>query len=195
MSSPLSAPFSVFPSQTPSHNCQYPTCLRRFNHVSELDRHHAIHHSSMGHSPITGLNVQTPSFSSTPSTAISSPAWSYHPSKVTDGYPFPSVNNDTPCQRPTRPTLRARDIPSSASLESLPAITPYTRHEPVALPASSSTASSSSSRASSPTNSLKKFKWPSTNASNKPKRNTGTVMRCGRHGDEWLGLKGWRFWR
>ncbi|KAI4266095.1 MAG: hypothetical protein L6R38_008963 [Xanthoria sp. 2 TBL-2021] len=73
MSSPLSAPFSVFPSQPPTYNCHYKSCPRRFTHISELDRHHAVHHSSMGHSPITALNVRIPTFPSPPTSTAPTP--------------------------------------------------------------------------------------------------------------------------
>ena len=200
MSSPLSAPFSVFPSQQTTYTCNYKSCPGRFTHPSDLDRHNAVHHSSMGHSPITALNIRVllPTFPSPPSTSV----------PETDlPLPLPPTTHHTldPHHQhqqqeeanPTRPPI------SSSSLESL--ITyPHPHHSPPTVSSSSSYSSSTTSTTSSPTT-HKTFKWPSLSVSSpktksktpKPKmrRSTSTTMRCGRHGDEWLGVRGWRFWR
>ncbi|KAI4219852.1 MAG: hypothetical protein LQ349_008241 [Xanthoria aureola] len=159
----------------------------------------------MGHSPITALNIRVllPTFPSPPSTSVPETDLPLPLPPTT----HPNLEHHHQQQEqhpnPTHPPI------SSSSLESL--ITyPHPHHSPPTVSSSSSysssTTSSSSSTTSSPTT-HKTFKWPSlpipislSSPKNKtPKtkirRSTSTTMRCGRHGDEWLGVRGWRFWR
>ncbi|KAI4111068.1 MAG: hypothetical protein LQ339_000796 [Xanthoria mediterranea] len=200
MSSPLSTPFSVFPSQQTTYNCNYKSCPGRFTHLTDLDRHNAVHHSSMGHSPITALNIRVllPTFPSPPSTSVPETDLPLPLPPTTHHNLDPQHHQQQEEENPTRPP------PPSSSLESL--IT-YPHHSAPTVSSSSSYSSSSSSSSSSSTSSPtthKTFKWPSLSVSvsspkkqPKPKmrRSTSTTMRCGRHGDEWLGVRGWRFWR
>lgn len=192
MSSPLTAPFSVFPSYKSPHKP-----------ISPNQTH--IHHQHTAQQP-TALNIHIPTFPSPPTSTAPSPA--SHHSAATDGYPFPSIiDHNAASHKPTRPQLKAREIPTSDSLESLPVITacpaaPAQKpSDPPTVNQFASENSAASSATSSPTNSLKKFKWPiSPIVSGAPKRkqvkrNRSVTMRCGRHGDEWLGVRGWRFWR
>lgn len=205
MSSPLSAPFSVFPSK--SHTCLHPRCTYRGTRSLDLDRHIATHHhhhrSSMGqpHSPTTtALNVQ-PTTTTTTAAFPSPPLSDTHDTEATE-YPFPS----TQPMPSSHDTLSSSSSPSSSSSSSSsPQQSPSPRHYKFPFgyhaPAKSSTASTTSSAASSSLWSLRgKFRLGAGPAGGRKgvlatRRSADTVMRCGRHGDEWLGLTGWRFWR
>ncbi|KAL8659280.1 MAG: hypothetical protein Q9202_007198 [Teloschistes flavicans] len=236
MSSPLSAPFSLFPSRSSSphqtsYTCAYPPCSARFAHPSDLDFHQATHHSTMGHSPITALNLYPDLTFPTPPTSIpASPLQRPTPTATEDfahsSFPFPALRETvheplrttttttTSHARPPLPALETRGLSSSSSSMttssptlrhikswanfSLPFTHAHHHHHHHPSPSSSSSSSSSSSTSSPTTNAAKSRPlWTARRktSAKTQKRNTACVMRCGRHGDEWLGLRGWRLWR
>lgn len=210
MSSPLSRPFSVFPSTSTSHSntsskrnstisqlqsCPNPRCTYRSPLPSDLAIHNAIQHSSLGHSPITALNISpTPAFSD----------------ELEEGSGFPFVyslerpQRHIPGTTPSAASSSSTSLATSSSLRGTTAQPPpvFTPGVPVGhrAPVKSFTASTSTSASTASTgrNWRGRFMWRRRGGKKVQKhirRVDSTVMRCGRHGDEWLGCSGWRFWR
>ncbi|KAI4112292.1 MAG: hypothetical protein LQ345_006536 [Seirophora villosa] len=202
MGSPLSAPFSLFPTPSPPpsseapysktlHSCTYPPCRYRTPLPADLDRHLAIHHSSIGHSPISALN-----------TIALSPVTFSEEEDDNDARPTPMRNYSYPSP-PSPPCASA----AATTMQHTPDRSYHAQPDTVPTWSSSTSSSSSSSRSSSSVGGRGGgggggfffAKLRGGQSGNKQQqvqqRRRGTVMRCGRHGDEWLGLTGWRFWR
>ncbi|KAL8632428.1 hypothetical protein Q9189_001803 [Teloschistes chrysophthalmus] len=139
-----------------------------------------------------------------------------------DSFPFPAASaqvheplrTTTTSARPPPPplpTLETRGISSSSSssssasssfstTSSTTTTSPTLRHikslANFSLPFTTHPHASSPTSNPSPSPSTTVRRGKGGKGGKAQKRNTtACVMRCGRHGDEWLGLRGWRLWR
>ena len=195
------------------YRCLYPFCIKQYLSSADLEAHYASHPSTSPKTPPIDVPLTSPLFSPadhppalTTSSNASTPSSTNPPTPTTAnaecGSPLASPRFFSKRTKPTRSHTAPAAIsrvqisrPSISPARAITTLSPRPSHSRAHKPPPGATHHSRST-SSATTATSASLRSRNEKAPKKDPRTSGTMTRCGRHGDEWLfgGWSGWKIW-